>query len=182
VNGVASAWGSFSLSFEGAATGPLAFSAQAADVQSALRALGTVGEVSVTRAALGRDAFGRAVRYAWAVTFDTPSGASPSNWGALPLLAGDVSNIVYPYVAATLPTFAARSAAAGSVGNGVADDTFYGGVPPSSTPRVLLDIRIYPEMLQDFGVLGQTVLFFVPITWAPLEQVLPSAVEPSRMK
>jgi hypothetical protein len=37
-------------------------------------------------------------------------------------------------------------------------------------------------MLQDFGVLAQTVLSFDLITWVPLEQVLPNAAEPSRMK
>jgi hypothetical protein len=51
-----------------------------------------------------------------------------------------------------------------------------------STLRALRDIRIYLEMLRDFGVLEQTVLSFDLITWVPLEQVLPNAVEPSRMK
>jgi hypothetical protein len=50
------------------------------------------------------------------------------------------------------------------------------------TQRVLLDTRIYLEMLLDFGALLQTVLFFVLITWVPLEQALPNAVELLRMK
>jgi hypothetical protein len=46
----------------------------------------------------------------------------------------------------------------------------------------LLGIPIYQVMLLDFGAQVQMVLSFVLITWVPLEQALPNAVEHLRMK
>ena len=70
VQGVSAAWGNFVVSFEGKSTSPIDARAPAAAVEAALELLDGIGDVSVTQSAVGRDAFGEAVAYAWNVRFD----------------------------------------------------------------------------------------------------------------
>lgn len=71
--------GSFTLAYEGRETAPISYNASAQDLEAALEALETVGDVAVSRLAHVDDD-----GYSWAVTFSTLG--APSNVGDLPLL------------------------------------------------------------------------------------------------
>jgi hypothetical protein len=71
--------GHWFLAFDGEETNNLAFNADATDVETELEALTGVGDVSVTRSALGGDG-----GCSWSITFDSPDYYSES--GELPLL------------------------------------------------------------------------------------------------
>lgn len=71
--------GSFQLTFQGAATGPLPYNAQAAEVQSALNSLSTISpsQVQVSRYGPMRTPSTQVFGYVWEITFASNTWVDP---------------------------------------------------------------------------------------------------------
>jgi hypothetical protein len=127
VTGLAPHQGTFSLSLgprpdltDGSTlTALLPSDATAAEVATSLNALSGICAVSVSAAVLGLDGYGHPFSSAWAVTFASPGGVSPSNWGRVPTLtAGAAGQLAYPDSASSSPpALQALVAASGTAGN-----------------------------------------------------------------
>lgn len=88
-DGVDSAGGTFSLTFEGGTTAPIAWNASSASLEEALESVSQVGDVEVVTDSINVAEGPRTSVSAWLVEFTT--SGSPANVGNLPLMNADGS-------------------------------------------------------------------------------------------